>query len=75
MFIGSILFEFMGVLVRWALQFPLFLFSRTRIKSFKEVWDGPGDSKPSETLLYGFSNIMLGVLVWMLIIYFMLWVE
>jgi hypothetical protein len=75
MFVGSYLFEFIGVLFKWLLQYPLSLIFKIKIKSFKEIWDGPENSEASNTLLYGFSNILVGALIIAIFIFTVLWMK
>lgn len=76
MFYGSYIFEFFGVLFKWLLQFPIYLFKRIKIKSFTEIWSGPksdNGANGANELMYGVSNIFLGAVVIAVLIYFILW--
>jgi hypothetical protein len=75
MFIGSYIFEFVGVLFKWVVQYPFSLFTKMRIRSFKEIWDGTESLVSSNTLMYGSSNVFLGALIIALLIYFILWMK
>ena len=67
-FIGSILFEFIGVLSKW-----IYFNSFRKLKgqntiSFKKVWNGRKNKEFHEELSYGVSNIALGMLITILTI-------
>ena len=60
MFWGSFVFEFIGVLIRFLLQYLMHVFFRQELKSFKELWNGPDQEDPINLVSYGFSNILIG---------------
>ncbi len=57
---GSLVFEFIGVLVRFAFQYLLYPLNRNKIKTFDEMWKGPDKEDPINFISYGFSNILIG---------------
>lgn len=65
MFWGSFIFEFIGALVRFLFQYVSNIFTKNRIKSFREVWNGPDKKDPINFVSYGFSNILIGFCVLM----------
>jgi hypothetical protein len=74
MFIGSFLFEFVGVLFKWLFQFPLSIIKHSKIRSFKVIWNGE-DKEPNDIFLHGISNIFLGVIIIAMFIYLALWLN
>ena len=68
MFWGSLVFEFIGVSVRYLLQLLIHIFSKQELKSFKELWDGPDQEDPINMVSYGFSNILIGFSVLMIFV-------
>ena len=60
MFWGSIVFEFIGVTIRYFLQFLICLFTKKRTRSFRELWNGPDNRDPINSISYGFSNVLIG---------------
>lgn len=67
MFIGSVIFEFVGVSIRWLFHRLFSLLKGRKSKTFKEVWDGPKDYNGMETTAYSFYNIILGAFIIVLI--------
>jgi hypothetical protein len=67
MFVGSILFRFIGVLARWvAINLSVFLRRKSTPKSFKSVWKGSDTENVDELsnrMSYEMSNIILGFIV------------
>ena len=61
--IGSVFFEFVGALTKWAVYAVLHKVRGREIISFKEMWDGRKGSQKSEIIMHGFSNILLGLTV------------
>lgn len=74
MFIGSYLFEFVGVLFKWLIQYPLSIIKPKKIKSFKEIWNGE-DQELNDMFLHGISNVFLGVIIIAIFIYLALWLN
>jgi len=68
MFYGSYVFEFVGVLVRYLFQLIQWLFTKKKVKSFKELWDGPVSEDPKNSVSYGMVSIILGMLFLMLFV-------
>ncbi len=60
MFWGSIIFEFIGVCMRYLFQFLLFPIKRNKLKTFAELWKGPVYEESISSISYGFSNILIG---------------
>ena len=74
MFIGSYIFEFLGVLAKWVIQFPICFILKRKRKSFIEIWDGPPSVDGADNLMYGFSNVFVGVIVLIALLKFILWI-
>ncbi len=60
MFWGSFVFEFIGASVRFGLQYIMHLFFDRKLKTFREIWNGPDQDDPINSTSYGFSNILIG---------------
>ena len=60
MFWGSIVFEFIGVLVRFLIQYLVYPFTKKELKSFVVLWNGPDKEDPVNFISYGFSNVLIG---------------
>lgn len=60
MFWGSVVFEFIGVLVRFLVQCLIYPFTKKGLKTFTELWNGPDKEDPVNFISYGFSNILIG---------------
>lgn len=68
MFYGSIIFRFIGVLIRWVFEGIIFkLVRKGKIKSFKEVWNGPYSDDLANNASYEISNIIIGIIVFLVI--------
>lgn len=61
MFFGSYLFEFIGVLMRYLFQLIQWVFTQKKLKSFKELWDGPDSDDPINGISYGMISIFIGM--------------
>lgn len=61
MFYGSVVFRFIGTLVRWIVFFISNVILNKKILSFKEVWNGPKSNDSINFASYEFSNILLGM--------------
>lgn len=72
---GSYLFEFLGVLAKWVVNLLVSLFNGKKPKSFSEIWNGEKDFSPSELLLYGFINTVLGAGVLFIVIEIINWLD
>jgi len=67
--IGSYIFEFIGVSFRWIVGLIYSLFTRRKPRSFSEILSGKESLSGSDLLLYGFINIALGVVIFLIIAY------
>jgi len=74
MFYGSYVFEFIGVLVRYLFQLIQWLFTKKKLKSFRELWDGPETDDPTNSISYGLTNIIIGFTVLMMFVILTLYV-
>ena len=63
MFIGSVIFEFVGVSFRWLFHQLLSLFKGRKSKTFKQIWDGPKDYDGMEITTYSVTSIALGAFI------------
>lgn len=61
MFYGSVIFRFIGTLVRWIVILIRNIILKKPILTFKEVWVGPKSEDPINYASYEFSNILLGM--------------
>jgi hypothetical protein len=66
-FFGSIIFEAFGAFFRWIYVSILNKLRGRKSSSFKEVWEGKKTSSQGN-IEYGFSNIILGIMIGMSII-------
>lgn len=71
--IGSVFFEFIGAFSKWLFYAVIYSLKGEKTKSFKDIWNGRKDSKKSNLLMYGISNIVLGIIVISFLIFFILW--
>ena len=62
-FVGSILFEVIGALFRWVYYSALTSIKGRKQISFGEVLKGKKGLKDLDRMLYGVSNIALGMLI------------
>ncbi len=67
-FIGSIVFEFIGVLSKWIYFNSIRKLKGQNTISFSKVWNGRKNKEFHEELSYGVSNIALGMVITILII-------
>ncbi len=67
-FIGSIIFEFIGVFFRWLYFYITRKLSNKEAISFKRIWQERKNKDFKEEFEYGVSNIFLGMLITVLII-------
>lgn len=67
-FIGSIVFEFVGVFFRWLYIAFIRKLKGKKVVSFGKVWKGRDNDDFSEDFEYGVSNIFLGMTVTIAII-------
>lgn len=67
-FIGSIIFEFIGVFFRWIYYYFIRKFRHKEPISFKRIWSGRNNMDFKEEFEYGVSNIFLGMIITILII-------
>jgi hypothetical protein len=66
-FFGSIIFEAFGAFFRWLYVSILNKLRGRKSSSFKEVWEGKKTAFQG-SIEYGFSNIILGVIIVMAVI-------
>lgn len=69
MFWGSIIFEFIGVFIRFLFQCINYIFTKKPMKSWGELWNGPDSEDPINLVSYGFSNILIGFCVLMMFVW------
>lgn len=66
-FVGSIFFEFVGVLTKWIFYYFGSLFKGEEPRSFLSVWEGIKNKKKVDGdvtfIMDGISNILLGIIV------------
>ena len=62
MFIGSVIFRFFGVLLRWIAINTWFLICKKRRLKFSDVWIGKQKKEFLSNASYEMSNIILGSL-------------
>ena len=74
MFFGSYIFEFIGVVVRFLIQFLMHFFNDKKNKTFKELWDGPDTEDPLNSISHGLVNIIIGFTVLMIFVILSLYV-
>jgi len=74
MFYGSYFFEFIGVMVRFLIQLIKHIFTDKKLKTFKELWDGPETDDPTNSISYGLTNIIIGFTVLMVFVILTLYV-
>ena len=67
-FIGSIVFEFIGVLFKWIFYYLRGKIKGNKVYKFKEVWNGRKNKNFKEELEYGVSNIVLGMVIIIVVI-------
>ena len=67
-FIGSIIFEFIGVFSKWIYFNLLRKLKGQNTISFNKVWNGRENMKFHEDFLYGLSNTGLGMVITILTI-------
>ena len=67
-FIGSIIFEFIGVFSKWIYFNLLRKLKGHNTISFNKVWNGRKNMKFHEDFLYGLSNTGLGMVITILTI-------
>ncbi len=70
-FIGSIIFEFIGVFFKWLYFSMTSLLSGKKRYSFKKVWHGRKEDNFKAEFEYGISNIALGMIMTLVIILLM----
>jgi len=68
MFFGSYLFEFIGVLMRYLFQLIQWVFTQKKLKSFKELWNGPDTEDPMNGASYAQISIIIGLVALVLFI-------
>lgn len=62
-FIGSIIFEFIGASFKWVYLAIKHKIVGKKIVGFKQVFDGKKNADFQETIEYGMSNIILGMVI------------
>lgn len=62
-FFGSIIFEAIGAFFRWIYLSVVSKIKGNKPISFKQVWEGKKNTSLQENVEYGFSNIVLGVII------------
>jgi len=67
-FFGSIIFEGIGAFFRWICLFILSKIRGQKPVSLKQVWEGNKDSSFQSSVEYGFSNIILGVIIVLVVV-------
>jgi len=73
MFIGSVFFEFLGVVTRWTYIKVKCEFTGQKALDFSTVYNGRRKADDQEKIEYAFSNIILGIVVTVLIISLLQW--
>lgn len=63
MFFGSIIFEFIGVVFRYLYHMFYCAITGERLKSFKEIWNGPDSDDPINNVSYSQVSIIIGIMV------------
>ncbi|WP_339751439.1 hypothetical protein [Algoriphagus aquimarinus] len=61
--LGSVFFEFIGAFSKWIVYAAIYKMRGKKVISFNEMWGGKKNSKRSDILMHGFSNIILGLLI------------
>lgn len=67
-FIGSIIFEFIGVLSRWIYVLIIKKINGEKAISFSEVWKGRASNDFARSFGYGISNVLLGMIVMIIVL-------
>jgi hypothetical protein len=73
MFIGSIFFEFLGAVMRWAYIKIKSNLTGQRPLNFSAVYNGRKKADDQEKLEYAFSNVILGMVVTVLTLSLLVW--
>lgn len=60
---GSVILEYIGAFTKWVIYFVISKFKGQKITPFKQILDGKKSSKQYDTILHGWSNIWVGVIV------------
>jgi hypothetical protein len=68
-FIGSIIFEFIGVFFRWSFIAIVRKIKGQEVPGFWIIWNGRKNKTFQEHFEYGVTNIVIGVLVTFSILY------
>lgn len=71
-FIGSVLFEIIGASIKWVFSAIINYIKGKRVPSFKEVYDGKKGMDKADTIFYGVSNILLGIIFTVVLILFLI---
>jgi hypothetical protein len=74
-FVGSILFEVIGEFFRWLHYSILARVKRRKQISFREVLRGKKGLKDLDRMLYGVSNIGLGMIVVLVLLVLLVWID
>ena len=72
-FFGSIIFEVIGAFFRWLYLRIVSKIKCTKAVSIKQVWEGKKSSSLQDNVEYGFSNIILGVIIVLTICVVIIW--
>jgi len=67
-FIGSLIFEFIGVFFRWVYISIKNVIKGEKVVSFNKVWKGKKSKDFKKNIKYGMSNITLGIIIVIVII-------
>ena len=62
-FFGSIIFEAIGAFFRWIFTHVIAIVKGRKPVSFMRVWRGKKNASLQEDVEYGFSNIVIGVVI------------
>lgn len=74
-FVGSIIFEVIGAFFRWLYYSLLTSIKGRKQISFREILRGKKGLKDLDRMLYGVSNIALGMVVVLVLFVLLVWID